>query len=119
MSESQINSSVLYKTDPKSPGDLFEEISVVDESIFGSTTRQIQVKLSPIYTDYTHIVALFSCYENRQSFIENANRAFAIYVRQRTFDSLSQFGAALQALTKYGVDVNDVRFMHNGPNCKN
>lgn len=103
----------------KSPGEVFAEFQVNDESIFSTTVRQVREKLSVIYTDYTNIMVTFLCYENMENNMEKAHPIFVIYVRQRSFDSLSQFGAALQSLTKYGVDVNDVRFMNNSPSCKN
>ena len=109
--------SQLYTTDDKT--NLYLNMPIVDQSLFSTTIRQEKVKIGIIYTDYTNIAASFACYENTENNVQKANRGFSIYVRHRNFDSLSQFGAALQALNKFGVDLDDIRLENNSASCKN
>lgn len=110
---------MIYTPDLLNVGDIYTTAEVEDKSIFGSEKRQATIKSSVVYTDYTDIVAIFACYETKMNLMTEANRAFTILVRDRSFNSLTKFGMALGALVEKGVDINDLRFMYNGPNCKN
>lgn len=76
-------------------------------------------KGSIVYTDYNNVAVFFSCKLISDKLFPMADRRFFISVRNRTFDSLSQFGQAASALTQLGADLNDLRFFYQGPNCKN
>lgn len=108
-----------YTPDQNHLGDLITEYEIEDDYIFTTERHNIKLRSSVVYTDYTNILASFACYETRESLLPKANRAFTIMVRDRKFDSLSKFGSALSALVELGVDINDLRFMYNGPNCSN
>lgn len=105
----------------QSPGDQVSELEVEDKSwFFGSKKRMINVKLSPIYTDYANIAVFYSCYETYFNWIASANRIGYILIRDRTFDSLNQFVNAVTRLAALGIDnLNDIKFIPNGLSCTN
>lgn len=94
-------------------------MEVEDSSIFGSEKRKVDFKTSIIMTDYTDIAVSYGCFNNRQNFLEKANHGFAIFVRKRSFDSFTKFAEAVATLGYYGADLNKLKMIYNGPNCKN
>lgn len=74
---------------------------------------------SIIYTDYDNITVLFRCKPVTELLIPQGDRKFFISVRSRSFNDLTIFGEAVAALMDQDVDLNDIRYVYNGPACKN
>lgn len=108
----------LFKSNGK-PGDFVFEQEVEDKWLFGVNRRKADVRLSLIYTDYDNIAVYYECYETKVNFVSRIDQRGYIDVRKRTFDSLSQYLGAVARLKQLGIDPDHMRFIYNGPNCKN
>lgn len=107
---SQLNFMVLYKTDSQQPGDLFYTKEF---------ERNVQVKRSPIYTDYDNIVVFYECWERKIDSIVIKDYQVFMLTKTREFDSFTQFEAAIKAVHRLGIDFNRLRFLHNKNDCGN
>lgn len=109
---------MLYETN-ETPGDVVSKMDVEDKWLFGVDRRKADVRISTIFTDYDNIAVFYQCYETKVNFVSQINQKGFIVVRKRTFDSLSQYVGAVARLKRLGIDPDDIRFIYNGPNCKN
>lgn len=117
MSGEEVNMTLIFDTKSKEPGDLFYDDEAEDETIFGKHKRPVEVKLSPIYTDYDNIIVFYSCFDTWKHFKTTKNEAVFGFTRKRGFDSLDTFKKAMGPLIQLGVDLNTFRFTYNGKNC--
>lgn len=99
---------MLFEPEPNNPNNLIEL------GVGNNTTPWVY-----LYTDYTNIATVFNCAVDNSRIIPVVQRNFIIAIRNRTFDSLSKFMAAVEPLLNLGVDLSNINFYYQGPNCKN
>lgn len=116
---SEQNQHSIYTTESEHPGELFIKGTVEDVTFLGPQTRHPTVRVAVIYTDYENIAVLYWCFETEYYMFTKKNDRFNIVIRNRDFDSLNVFGEAAAALKNLDFELDDMRFVYNGPNCKN
>jgi hypothetical protein len=71
------------------------------------------------YTDYTNVQVRFICRELRHFWYTEAEIAYYISVKDRSFDSVAQIAPHLERFAALGGDLNRIIFFKNDLSCTN
>ena len=72
-----------------------------------------------VYTDYDSIQLRMSCTTIDHFWVGQRFLYYFISIRNRTFNSLKTFLHVSSILKKNRIDLNDLTFTENGPDCPN
>lgn len=108
-----IEKPFLFNPDPNNSNELYYNMVVQDKVLFGYTNRLIKVQYSAVFTDYTNYLVFYQCYQTWVDFTLTPNMDAYVLVRNKNFDSLSQFLFATTKLEQYKVDFNKFVFLQN------
>lgn len=124
----QINKQT-FLLDQSNPGNFFSTVNSASSSSSSSQSivqfgngffrAPVQSTSSILYTDYTNIAVFYNCIQTVDFVFPVQNKFFYIWVRKRNFDSYSSFKSVLFQLLALGINLNDIQFVQNGPDCLN